>query len=70
MKTRSQTLKSVEEFTPEFFDQASAAWTANKIRGANATYKYKSNAFVPEKSTIQEKGLRRSTRLAMKEDSP
>jgi hypothetical protein len=68
MKTRSQTLKSTEEFTPEFFDQASKAWNANKIRCANATYKYKPNAFAPEKNTIVETSLRRSSRLANKEE--
>lgn len=33
------------EFTPAFFDEASKAWTSNKIRCHEGTYRYKKNAF-------------------------
>ena len=32
-----------DEFTPEFFDTASAAWMENKTKKANCTYVYKCN---------------------------
>lgn len=36
------------EFTQEFFDEASAAWKANKVRYGQASYRYKKNAFQPD----------------------
>ena len=32
-----------DEFTPEFFDAASAAWMENKTKKENCTYVYKCN---------------------------
>jgi hypothetical protein len=33
--------KAVQEFTPEFFDDSSNAWRANKVEVAKGIYKYK-----------------------------
>ena len=56
------------EFTPEFFDEASRAWRANKIRIGEGHYKYKRNAFpVTNTVTVKKelvKGPRRSPRLS------
>ena len=40
----------MSDFTHEFFEESSKAWKANKIRLAEATYKYKTKAFPPEPS--------------------
>jgi len=52
------------EFTPEFFDDASKAWRANKIRVAEGCFKYRKNAFTVKKTkTKPEIKLRRSPRF-------
>jgi hypothetical protein len=57
------------EFTPEFFDDASKAWRANKIRIAEGCFKYRKNAFTVKKEvkkktkTKPEIKLRRSPRF-------
>jgi hypothetical protein len=43
------------EFTPQFFDEASKAWKANKVRVGEGHYRYKKNAFVKEKPVLLEK---------------
>ena len=49
MKTRSQIKeeeqKMIAEFTPQFFDDASKAWLANKERYGQNMYRYKRAAF-------------------------
>jgi len=52
------------EFTPQFFDEASKAWRANKVR-IGESFRYKRNAF-PVKKEVKEtvKGPRRSPRLS------
>jgi hypothetical protein len=40
------------EFTPEFFDQASKAWRANKVRVAEGCFRYKRNAFSKEAKPV------------------
>jgi len=53
------------EFTPEFFDEASRAWRANKVRIAEGCFRYKRNAFVKEvKPVALETKPRRSPRFA------
>ena len=52
------------EFTPEFFDDASKAWRANKIRVAEGCFKYRKNAFTVKKTKAKpEIKLRRSPRF-------
>jgi hypothetical protein len=54
------------EFTPQFFDEASKAWRANKVR-IGESFRYKRNAFpVTVKKEVKEpvKGPRRSPRLS------
>ena len=56
------------EFTPQFFDDASKAWRANKVRVGEGHYRYKRNAFAPEKPVqikgqVQVQGPRRSPRF-------
>ena len=50
------------EFTTEFFDDASKAWRANKIRVAEGCFKYRKNAFTVKKAKPEIK-LRRSPRF-------
>ena len=58
------TSKSKMEFTPEFFDDASKAWRANKIRVAEGCFKYRKNAFTVKKTKAKpEIKLRRSPRF-------
>jgi hypothetical protein len=70
--------KNISEFTPEFFDESSRAWKANKIEVTKGIFKYKKEeASTPRRSarlltaSVQVKetpgvvsGLRRSARLA------
>lgn len=42
-------MPGIEEFTPEFFDESSAAWRANKISTGEGMFKYKKGAFKEEK---------------------
>lgn len=58
------------EFTPQFFDDASKAWKANKVRIGEGHYRYKKNAFASEKPVqvkaqvqVQVQGPRRSPRF-------
>ena len=58
------------EFTPQFFDDASKAWKANKVRVGEGHYRYKRNAFASEKPAqvkaqvqVQIQGPRRSPRF-------
>lgn len=54
------------EFTPQFFDDASKAWKANKVRIGEGHYRYKKNAFASEKPVqvkAQVQGPRRSPRF-------
>ena len=58
------------EFTPQFFDDASKAWKANKVRIGEGHYRYKKNAFASEKPLkaqvqvqVQVQGPRRSPRF-------
>ena len=58
------------EFTPQFFDDASKAWKANKVRIGEGHYRYKKNAFASEKpvqvkaqAQVQVQGPRRSPRF-------
>jgi hypothetical protein len=54
------------EFTPEFFDDASKAWRANKIRVAEGCFRYRKNAFTVKKTMAKAKPeikLRRSPRF-------
>ena len=61
------------EFTPQFFDDASKAWKANKVRIGEGHYRYRKNAFASEKPIqvkviqeqrqIQGQGPRRSPRF-------
>ena len=59
--------KRIMEFTPQFFDEASKAWRANKIR-IGESFRYKRNAFkekpVEEKPLPKETKPRRSPRFA------
>jgi hypothetical protein len=41
-------MSGIEEFTSEFFDDASAAWRANKIPIGEGSFKYKPGAFKPK----------------------
>lgn len=41
----SQQMKNIEEFTPQFFDDSSKAWKANKQSIGNGMYKYKKSAW-------------------------
>jgi len=53
------------EFTPQFFDEASKAWKANKVRIGEGHYRYKKNAFPSEKPSLPKKPEpRRSPRFA------
>ena len=52
----------VKEFTPQFFDDASKAWLANKEKYGQDMYRYKRAAF-QEPVT-----LRKSKRLLEKQD--
>ena len=65
MKTRSQLKKEEEamiaEFTPQFFDESSKAWMANKEKYGQNMYRYKRAAF---QEPIHP---RRSERLKQKE---
>ena len=47
--------KSKMEFTPEFFDNSSKAWRANKIRIAEGCFKYRKNAFTVKKEVKTKK---------------
>ena len=51
------------EFTPKFFDEASKAWRANKIRVAEGCFRYKRNAFKEVKPMVLEIKPRRSPRF-------
>ncbi len=53
--------KAVQEFTPEFFDESSKAWKANKIEVAKGIYKYKKEV----KETVEP--VRKSPRLVQKQ---
>lgn len=46
-------MSGIEEFTSEFFDDASKAWRANKICLKDATYRYRKNAFPVEKPLLE-----------------
>ena len=46
-------MSGIEEFTSEFFDDASKAWRANKICLKDATYRYRKNAFPSEKPIVK-----------------
>jgi hypothetical protein len=65
MKTRNQLKKEEEamvaEFTPQFFDEASKAWMANKEKYGQNMYRYKRAAF------LEPIPLRRSERLKYNE---
>lgn len=67
-------MDGITEFTPDFFDEASKAWRANKISIGEGSYRYKRNAFIPvvevsRKPIVRKpikKVLRRSPRLLAK----
>lgn len=56
------------EFTHEFFEAASKAWKANKVRYGQASYKYKKNAFLDDLSMpLQPKQTPASKQQTLKE---
>ena len=60
----------IEEFTPAFFDAASAAWRRNKIRVGEGSFRYKKNAFPDTEKPLKKAVVvspRRSPRLAAKQ---
>lgn len=58
-------MPGIEEFTPEFFDEASAAWRANKIPIGEGSFKYKPGAFKP-KAQLPKERSGYQTRLSVK----
>jgi hypothetical protein len=62
--------KNIQEFTPQFFDDASKAWRKNKVETGQGMYKYKNvvENIVRRSPRVapQPMELRRSERLAMK----
>lgn len=69
-------MSGIDEFTSEFFDASSKAWRANKVPIGEGSFRYKRNAFPPEKpaQTMAKKvekepmkpRLRRSARLQVR----
>jgi hypothetical protein len=41
-------MSNPSEFTHAFFQASSEAWTKNKVRYGQASYRYKANAFPPD----------------------
>jgi hypothetical protein len=68
------------EFSPQAFDAASKAWTANKVRYGQASYRYKKTAFpkdteeppLPKQSAPSKKQTDRELekRQALEEEAP
>lgn len=67
MKTRNQIKKEEEEmtkeFTHQFFDDASKAWLANKVKYGQDMYRYKRAAF--QEPIV----VRKSKRLLLKKEN-
>ncbi len=60
-------MAGISEFTHQFFEEASKAWKANKVRYGQAMYKYKKNAFPLDKEEPPVKQSQASKRQTEKE---
>ena len=70
-------MPDISEFTQEFFEDASKAWKANKVRYGQASYKYKKNAFPKEKeestfkqTQVSKKQTEKELKKRQAEDEP
>lgn len=60
-------MAGISEFTQAFFEEASKAWKANKVRYGQAMYSYKKNAFPKDKEEPLSKQSIRSKKQTEKE---
>lgn len=60
-------MPGISDFTHQFFEEASKAWKANKVKYGQAMYRYKKNAFPIEKEEPPFKQTQASRRMTEKE---
>jgi hypothetical protein len=64
---KSKKMPGISEFTHQFFEEASKAWKANKVKYGQAMYRYKKNTFPREKEEPLSKQTLASKRQTEKE---